>query len=127
MAYHPLNLGLRFGLEIVGLAAFGFWGWSQGGWLGWLLAAVLVIAAAAIWAVFRTPGGEYADANEPIVRVPGPVRLLIELLFFWLAVVALSTANASDRADTVAIIFAILVVIHYALSWDRNAWLWRTR
>lgn len=40
VAYHPLNLGLRFVLEMVALVIFGLWGWSAGGWLGWMLAAL---------------------------------------------------------------------------------------
>ena len=31
MSKDPLNLALRFGLELVGLAGLGLWGWSLAG------------------------------------------------------------------------------------------------
>ncbi len=123
MAYHPLNLGLRFVLEMVALVIFGMWGWSAGGWRGWVLAALAVIVAAAVWGAFRTPGGQYADEKASLVAVPGPVRLGIEIIFFGLAVIGLIMLGH----PVMAAIFGLIVIIHYTFSWDRNAWLIRTR
>jgi hypothetical protein len=42
MSSHPVNLGLRFLLEISGLLALGYWGRGQGdGWLRYALAIVI--------------------------------------------------------------------------------------
>jgi len=50
MGSHPLNLALRFILEIAALFAFGYWGWTQheGVWR-YIWAAGLVIGAAVTW------------------------------------------------------------------------------
>ncbi|CAN5618173.1 hypothetical protein BH23CHL2_BH23CHL2_24880 [soil metagenome] len=121
MAYHPVNLGFRFLLEVVGLSAFAFWGWAWGGWIRWPLAIGAVLGAMAVWGIFRTP--EDRTSGSGVVATPGPVRLAIELGFFALAILALFTAHANDRADWLAIALAVAVIIHYVLSWDRVRWL----
>lgn len=114
MAGNPLNLALRFLLELAALAAIGHWGWTQhGGATRWLLAIGLPVLAAAIWGVFRVPG----DPGDAPVAVPGAVRLAIEGLFFGGAVWALF---AADRPAW-GWIFAAVTLAHYALSYDRVA------
>jgi hypothetical protein len=118
---HPVNLGFRFLLEVVGISAFAFWGWAWGGWERWPIAVGCVLAAIAIWGIFRTPDD---DSSGPgLVATPGPARLALELAFFALAVLALYTAHANDRAEWLALLLAAGVVLHYALSWDRVRWL----
>ena len=121
MAYHPVNLGFRFLLEVLALSALAFWGWAWGGWIKWPLAVGIVLGAMAIWGIFRTP--EDRASGPGVIPTPGPLRLAIELGFFGLAVLALFTAYANDRADQLAVVLAVAVVIHYALSWDRVRWL----
>ncbi len=122
MANHPANLALRFLLEVVAVSALAFWGWAWGGWYRWPLAIGIAAAAMAIWAIFRTPG-DASSGGQGIVPTPGPIRLVIELGLFGLAVAALLTAHANSRATTMALILAVLVIVHYALSWDRIFWL----
>jgi hypothetical protein len=122
MAQHPLNLALRFLLEICGLAAFAFWGWAWGDPWRWPLAIGLPVLASVIWGTFRTPEDASAKQHAP-VPVHGIVRLTLELLFFGLAIVALATAEADATAATLAFILAGLVAVHYVLSWDRVFWL----
>jgi hypothetical protein len=123
MAYNPLNLAFRFVLELLALSAFAFWGWAWGGWQGWILAAGCVLLAMAVWAIFRTPGDR--SSGKGYVTTPGALRLVLELAFFGLAVAALLTAHANDRAEQFAILLGAGVVVHYALSWDRVHWLLR--
>lgn len=109
---HPLNLALRFILEIAGLIAMGYWGWRQAdGVVRFALAVGIPIIAAALWAVFRVPG----DPGSAPVAVPGLIRLLLEAAFFGFAVWALNDAGAK----TPAVVLALLVVLHYATSIDR--------
>lgn len=118
MSNAPANLALRFLLEIVALAAYAYWGWVQHEGAGRFLWAIgLPIVAAAAWGTFRVPG----DPAEPPVAVPGIVRLLLEAVFFGAA--ALLLAAADQR--TLAIIFGVVVLVHYGISYDRVLWLLR--
>lgn len=112
MSENPLNLGLRFILELAGLAAIGYWGWvTHDGFARVLWTVVPLVFAAAVWGIFRVPG----DGGEPVVVVAGWVRLLIETVYFGSAVAALEAAGRRN----LAIALAVIVVAHYAISYDR--------
>jgi hypothetical protein len=118
MAYLPANLGLRFILELVGLYALGYWGWTQTpGFLRYLLALILPVSAAVIWATFRAI--EPVKPKQIPVVVQGRVRLLLELAFFALAVAALVTAGRWIAGA----IYGAVVIFHYLASIDRISWL----
>lgn len=121
MSQHPVNLAVRFLLEIAAVSALAFWGWAWGGWYRWPLAIAIAVAAMAVWSMFRTPGDGVSGPG--LVATPGPVRLILELGLFALAVAALLTAHANERAAWFALILGIATVVHYALSWDRIVWL----
>ncbi len=54
---HPLNLAVRFALELAALAALAAWGWSlTDSWWRWATAAGLVLIAAFVWGTFAVPG-----------------------------------------------------------------------
>ena len=116
MGQNPVNLALRFGLELAALYFIGRWGWIQNsGVLRYLLAIGLSLVAAAAWGVFRVPG----DGGAPIVRVPGIIRLSIELAIFGFAVWGLFDTGAT----TAAWIFGGITLLHYLISYDRIIWL----
>jgi hypothetical protein len=118
MAKNPLNLGLRFFLELFGLFAFGYWGWNQyGGWLRVLLSIGLPLIAAGLWGTFRVPD----DPGKAPIPVPGLLRLILEAAYFIAATWALVAAGRPDWAW----IFGLVVAAHYLLSYDRIAWLLR--
>jgi hypothetical protein len=120
MASHPLNLALRFLLELTAWGALAYWGWAaHDGTARYALTVGLPVVAMAAWAIFRVPG----DPNEAPVEVPGWVRLILELGTFALAAVLL--AGAASPALGFALIGVMLV--HYALSYDRVKWLLRQR
>ena len=119
MGSHPLNLAFRFLLELAALAALGVWGWSLAtGATRFVLALAAPIAAAAMWGLFNVPGDPSRSGAAPI-PVRGVVRLALELAFFALAASALA---ASGHAG-LGIALAVAVAIHYAISYDRMAWL----
>lgn len=119
MSQNPLNLGLRFILELVALGALGYWGWrNHTGSLAYLLAVGLPILAAALWGTFRVPEDASASGKAP-VAVPGWLRLLLELTLFTGATAALLAAGN----PRVAWILAGVVLVHYLLSYDRVLWL----
>ena len=83
-------LAVRFGLEVFGLVGLGYLGWwlGDGGWLGSVLAALVVVAGGAAWGVFRVRHDPPGKTDHPVI-VPGKVRLAIELGFFAIAAIGL--------------------------------------
>ena len=112
MGYHPVNLALRFFLELAALFFIGRWGWVQheGLWR-YVLAIGLPLIAAAIWGVFRVPN----DGGAPTVRVSGIVRLLIEAVFFCFAIWSLFDSGTTRTGW----IFGGITLLHYIISYDR--------
>ena len=117
---HPLNLALRFLLEVAALAAMGAWGWqvTDNGPLRVLAALTVPLIAAASWGIFAVPADPSRSGRAP-VPVAGSVRLVLELAFFGFAVWSLCAA----RAETLGLGLAVAVVFHYAVSHDRIRWL----
>jgi hypothetical protein len=119
MGSHPVNLAVRFILEIAALVAIGYWGWTQhDGFVRYLLAVGGPVLAAVLWGTFAVPDDPSRSGKAP-VPVPGIIRLALELAIFAFAAWALYDAGHG----LLALILAIAVVVHYALSYDRIAWL----
>lgn len=116
MADLGLNDALRFGLELAALGALAYWGWTAAaGPLRYGLAIGLPVLAAALWGTFRVP----CDPGDAPVAVPGPARLLLEVVLF----VAAGLALADAVSMAVAAGFGVLVVGHYLVARDRVRWL----
>jgi hypothetical protein len=114
MYHHPLNLTLRFLLELIGLFAFGYWGWTQHtGLARWAWTIGLPLTAAVIWGIFRIPN----DPGPAPVAVPGWVRLVLEAAFFGGATLAFFAAGRSAWGWA----FGLVVLLHYMVSYDRVA------
>jgi hypothetical protein len=119
MSQNPLNLAVRFLLEIAALVAIGYWGWTWGqGALRYGLAIGGPLLAAVMWGVFAVPGDRSRSGSAP-VPVPGWVRLLLELALFAFAVWALYDTGATTAAG----ILGAIVLVHYGSSYDRVLWL----
>ncbi len=119
MGTNPINLAIRFLLELTALYAFGSWGWTKHeGALRFILAIGLPILAMALWGTFAVPDDPSRSGKAP-VPVAGIIRLALELAFFASATWAFF---ASDRSSW-GTIFGIVVFAHYLISYDRIAWL----
>jgi hypothetical protein len=115
----PMNLIARFLLEIAALVALGYWGYQMAeSGLRFILAAALPLLAAAMWGIFAVPGDPSRSGKAP-VPVNGSIRLAIELAFFALAAYALYDSDM----QSLALVFAIAVAVHYLISMERNRWL----
>ncbi|MDJ0628729.1 MAG: YrdB family protein [Rhodobacter sp.] len=116
---HPANLALRFALELAALAGVGWlvWGATQG-WLRPVAAVLTAATVGTLWTVFNVPGDPSRSGAAP-VTVPGIVRLVLELAILLGGALAWHLAGHSAIGATVA----TLVVLHYALSTGRIAWL----
>jgi hypothetical protein len=108
-----LNLALRFLLELLALVAVGYWGFTLPAPLGLRMLAGLglPLLLATAWAVFRVPG----EGGKPIVAVSGHVRLFLEGAVFGTAVALLVAAGAPRLAGA----FALVLLLHYALDYQR--------
>ncbi|MCB9081946.1 MAG: YrdB family protein [Lewinellaceae bacterium] len=117
MHNHPLNLALRFGLEITALVALGYWTWHKvdSPWR-WVATIGIPLIYAALWGVFRVNN----DPGPAPVAVPGMVRLALEVLVFGSALLAWYQAGA-NRAFWIML---ILLIGHYLVSYERVRWLW---
>lgn len=112
MSQNPINLTVRFLLECYGLYALGYWGWTQhDGLLKILFSIGLPLVAAAIWGIFRAK----EDHGKGLIPVNGRVRLLIEIGFFSAASIALFISHQQQSA----VLFMIILIAHYAVSYDR--------
>ncbi len=119
MGSHPINLALRFLLELAALFSAGMWGWNQSNeWPKYFLALGIPVILAAMWGIFAVPGDPSRSGSAPIIT-PGIVRLCLELTIFGFA-----TWSLYDLGwNRVGLILGIVVVLHYAASYDRLMWL----
>jgi hypothetical protein len=116
---HPLNGALRLGLELGALTAMGFWGYQQAkGVPRYALMAGIPLAAAAAWGVFAVPD-DPSRGGTPVIAVPGAVRLALELAVFSFATFAIADMDQKYLAAG----YGSAAVAHYAISYDRVAWL----
>jgi len=107
----PLNLGLKFLLEIAGLAAFAYWGATTGEMPVSLLLAIATPAAAAVaWAIYAAPKSKR--------RLPLQPRIRFELTFFTAAMLALLAADV----PTAAAILSAMVILNAALLTVFGQW-----
>ena len=99
------NLGLAFALELVMLAAFGYWAFAAapGGWLSWLAALAIVAVVIAIWAVWGAP--------KSTRRLKMPGLLVFKIAIFGLAVIGLWVAGQPVWALALAVVTAINLVL----------------
>jgi hypothetical protein len=99
------NLGLRFILEMCLLAALAYWGFQSGD--GTLRHIVLGIGApllaAVYWGLFLSPKATFS--------FPLPVKLLLEVIIFALAIVALYASGQ----HLLAIVFAVVAIVSRSL------------
>jgi hypothetical protein len=115
----PVNLAVRFLLELMALFVLGWWGWRQrsDGWRIVLVVAIPLLAAA-VWGTFNVPNDPSRSGAAP-VPVAGILRLAIELAFFGAGAWALYDLKFTLQAA----LFASVVVLHYMVSVDRIRWL----
>src|ERR1700676_4897957 len=109
MNTNPVNLAVRFLLEIAMLIVFGYWGWHlSGDWQRYVAAPALPVIAALFWGVFRIQN----DPKPAPIEVPGTARLLLEWVLFGSAIYFLYDLGRTKLSW----IMAIIVVVHYLVS-----------
>ena len=100
---------LRFFLELAALVSLAYWGFSEfDGVAQWLIGLGAPLLVAVVWGRFMSP-----KASHPTVD---PIRLLIEIAVFGAGVAALFAAEAT----VLAVVFAVLAVVHLALTFAQG-------
>jgi hypothetical protein len=104
-ALKTANLALAFLLELAVLAALGYWGLSTGvGTLARIgLGIGIPVVAVVVWALFGAP--------RSARRLQGVGLLILRVIFFGSAVVALVAASQ----PLLGILFALICVVNFAL------------
>jgi len=119
MEMNPINLIVRFILEVIALVSVGIWGWKfTDQWFHYLLAIGIPIVLAIVWGTFNVPGDPSRNGEAPVV-VSGAMRLVIELGIFSVAAWALYDVGYIKFS----LILVLAVVIHYLVSYERVVWL----
>lgn len=119
MGSHPINLTIRFLLEIIALISIGTWGWNKtDGFYRYILAIGLPVLIAVIWGIFAVPN-DPSRSGQTVVVTSGIIRLGIEFSIF--AIATLAIFNIGQQKISYA--FALIVIIHYVVSYDRVLWL----
>ena len=100
------NLALAFFLELGVLAALGFWGFQTGqGTIARIALGIgAPVVAVVVWALFGSPQATW--------HLDGIFRLLLEVVFFGSAAVALFAAGQ----HVLGVVFALLFVLNTALA-----------
>jgi len=118
MSNNPINLAVRFLLEIVALVTLGAWAKVKiPRAMGFVLMIAIPLLAAVVWGTFNVKGDPSRSGKAP-VPVPGFIRLLVELAILGSAILALYSLNS-----TYGWVFGIVTLLHYILSFDRVVWL----
>lgn len=115
MAYHPLQLALRFMLELAVLFISGRYFFLQGNMAMAILVPILLMA---VWSVFAVKGDK-SRSGKTVVNTPGWLRLIIELSFFGFAFWCLWNRGEINMAWW----FVAVVLLHYFSSYERIRWL----
>ena len=119
MSKHPVNLAIRFALEVTAIVSFSVWGLKLlDSWVSIILAILLPLIFALLWGVFAVPN-DPSRSGKTVVVTPGPIRLVLELVLFGAAAWMLFDLDFQKPGW----ILSALVLIHYVSSYDRIAWL----
>lgn len=116
MNSHPLNLGVRFLLEIALIVIFAYWAWNNfDGIIKYVMTVVLPLSGILVWAIFKVDG----DPGKAIVAINGWTRLILELVLFGSAFFMLRAIHL----NRIALVLLLITFLHYLASYDRVKWL----
>jgi len=101
----PINLAIRFIVELVAVGIFGYWAWTVAGpgLPGWVAAGIAIAVFVTVWGLFLAPTAE-RGLSRTQKDVLGTAGLLI-------AAVALAVIGET----TAAAIYAVVVLVNIGL------------
>ena len=123
MSRNPINLFVRFMLEVTAIVTFGIWGYGLSDqWTRFLLAGLFPLMFAGLWGVFAVPN-DPSRSGKTVIPTPGAIRLALELILFASATWMLIGLGK----PLLGWLFGGVVLMHYVISYDRIAWLLKQR
>lgn len=123
MSKNPINLALRFLLELAAIASLIIWVLKRFEGIPMVVLLISVpVLFASVWGIFAVKG-DPSRSGKTVVQTPGWARLILELAMFAVAGLALYNSNF----HTASLIFLGVVALHYIISYDRVIWLIRTK
>lgn len=118
-AKHPINLTIRFLLEIAVLATVATWGFTNfEGFYSYFIGIGAPISMSAMWGIFAVPN-DPSRSGKTVVKTKGTVRLFLESIFFITGSYALYSIGYTSLFYS----FSIIAILHYTFSLDRINWL----
>lgn len=116
---HPLNLTVRFILEITVLIAVGVWAFSKSNGLdAYMYGICAPILMATVWGVFAVPN-DPSRSGKTVIKTLGVVRLILEIIFFSIGSYGLYNLHYINLSYA----FSGITIFHYLFSKDRIKWL----
>ncbi len=108
MGFRSINLAVRFLLELAALAALAYWGLrtGQNAATKALLGLGAPLVTALLWGAFVAP-----KASR---RLPDPARLVLEVVIFGAATVALAASGQTALAVAFAVVVALSLILMFA-------------
>ena len=104
-------LGIFFLMELCALAAFSYWGFHLN--RGWFIKILLGIGAPLLVAIFW---GTFI-APKASIPVSIPVRIILQLIIFALAIAALHFSSKSMLAVVFLVVVVVEMIIMYSMGW----------
>jgi Protein of unknown function (DUF2568) len=108
-------------VDLFMLVALAYWGFHLAdGLLCLILAFLLVTACGLVWTAFGVSSDPLRDSRT-IVRIRGPVRLLLEFMVLGIAAFGIWTAGSRAASETLLTAAGLC----YGITWERLVWLAR--
>jgi len=115
MGSYPLNLIVRFLLELTAFFSSGLRAWHVSEvWSRFILVILVPLTLAILWGVFIVPDDPSRSGKAP-VPVQGVIRFVLEIAIFILTVWALYYLGYV----IISLVTGFVVLAHYSLSYDR--------
>jgi hypothetical protein len=119
MSKHPVNMALRFILELAALVSVARWGFQlSDGAIRIVLAILFPVSFALIWGIFAVRN-DPSRSGKTVIPTPGIIRLFLELGLFAAAAWMLFDLGF----NTLAWSFLLALLVHYVSSLNRIRWL----
>ncbi len=121
LSMNKSNFETYFGLEMIALLAYGYWGLTlaEGG-MRYVLALLFQFGAAVIWKSLIVVDDPVTISQKGIY-ISGKGRFMLEFIYFAIA----SRIIISSNLGHLGYIYLGTIILHYSFGFERVKWLLR--